>query len=240
MKLDTTTAEQTMFATSEPRKLSADSRAQPCPKAEDDDSAAKYLYELSRDVILFLDRTGKILCINPCGIQLSGYSEAELRRANIFELLLLPEDHSSVRQMLDDAVKGEARKCEVRWRTNDGAIVHFDGVSVPRLSSSGEFLSALCTLRDVTERKRAEEDLHKSEEKYRDLIEISPNAINVTDAHGICVLGNRAGAELAGIPQDELVGTPVTETYLPEELHLFQERIEKLRAEGTQIGRAHV
>src|SRR6266516_4764904 len=224
MKLDITT--------SEPRKLSADSSAQPCPQAEDDDSAAKYLYELSHDVILFLDRTGKILCINPCGIQLSGYSAEELRGANIFELLVLPEDHSSVRQMLQDAVKGKAREYQVRWRTNEGAIVHFDAASVPRLSANGEFLSTLCTLRDVTERKRAEEALRKSEEKYRDLIEISPDAIYVVDAQGICVLGNRAGAELAGIPQDDLVGTPVTETYLPEELYLFQERIEKLKAEG--------
>src|SRR6266545_6079004 len=218
MKLDTTAAEQTMFATADPSHGEPDSRAQPCPQAEDDDSAAKYLFELSHDVILFLDRTGKILCINPCGIQLSGYSAEELRGANIFDLLLLPEDHSAVRQMLQDAVKGRARECEVRWRTNDGAIVHFDGASVPRLSATGEFLSTLCTLRDVTERKRAEEDLRKSEEKYRDLIEISPDAIYVVDAQGTCLLGNRAGAELAGIPQDELVGTPVTETYLPEEL----------------------
>src|SRR5947207_6149861 len=225
MKLDITI--------SEPRKLSADSRAGPSPQAEDDDSAAKYLYELSHDVILFLDRTGKILCINPCGIQLSGYSAEELRGANIFELLLLPEDHSAVRKMLQDAVNGKAREREVRWRTNDGAIVHFDGVSVPRLSASAEFLSTLCTPRDVTERKRAEEELRKSEEKYRDLIEISPDAIYVLHQQGICVFGNRSGAALAGIPQDELVGTPVTETYLPEELYLFQERIEKLKAEGT-------
>src|SRR5216117_1470034 len=132
MKLDATAAE--------PRKLSADSRTEPCPQAEDDESAAKYLYELSHDVILFLDRTGTILCINPCGIQLSGYSAEELRGANIFDLLLLPEDHSAVRQMLQDAVKGRARECEVCWRTSDGAIVHFAGASVPRLSSSGEFL----------------------------------------------------------------------------------------------------
>ncbi len=233
MKLDTTAAEQSTPPMAGPSHVRVDSRAEPCPQAEDDDSAARYLYELSHDVILFLDRMGKILCINPCGIKLSGYSAEELRGGNIFELLLLPEDRPTVRQMLQDAVNGKARECEVRWRTNAGAIVHFDGASVPRFSANGEFLSTLCTFRDVTERKRAEEELRKSEEKYRDLIEISPDAIYVVDAQGICVLGNRAGAQLAGIPQDELVGTPVTETYLPEEHYLFQERIEKLKAEGT-------
>src|SRR5262249_36116165 len=88
-------------------------------------------------------------------------------------------------------------------------------------------------LRDVTERKCAEEKLRKSEEKYRDLIEISPDAIYVVDANGVCVLGNRAGAELAGIPQSELVGTPVTDTYLPEERHLFQERLKKLKGKSA-------
>ena len=210
------------------------SQQMPCSSAAADESAAKHLFKLSHDVILSLDRVGNILCINQRGIQLSGYSESELRGANIFELLLLPEDRELAREMLADLLEGKARQYQVRWRTKDGAIVHFDGASVPRLSESGEFLSTLCTLRDVTERKSAEEKLRKSEEKYRDLIEISPDAIYVVDANGICVLGNRAGAELAGIPQDQLVGTPVTDTYLPEERHLFRERLEKLRT-GTTI-----
>src|SRR5438105_6156618 len=192
-------------------------RAEPCLAADDGESAAKYLFKLSHDVILSLDRVGNILCINQRGIQLSGYSDSELRGANIFELLLLPEDRPVAREMLEDVVKGKAREYEVRWRTKGGAIVHFDGASVPRLSSSGEFLSTLCTLRDVTERKRAEEELRKSEEKYRELIEMSTDAIYVVNAQRICVLGNRAGAELAGMPQDELLGTPATETYRPEE-----------------------
>ena len=210
------------------------SQQMPCSSAAADESAAKHLFKLSHDAILSVDRVGNILCINQRGIQLSGYSESELRGANIFELLLLPEDREFAREMLADLLEGKARQYQVRWRTRDDAIVHFDGASVPRLSESGEFLSTLCTLRDVTERKSAEEKLRKSEEKYRDLIEISPDAIYVVDANGICVLGNRAGAELTGIPQDQLVGTPVTDTYLPEERHLFRERLEKLGT-GTTI-----
>jgi PAS domain S-box-containing protein len=207
--------------------------AEHCPEADDNESAAKYLFKLSRDVILSLDRSGNILCINQRGVQLSGYLETELRGANISERLLLPEDRSAITRILHDLMQGKACEYEVRWKTKDGTVVHFDGVSVPRLSDNGEFLSTLCTLRDVTERKCAEEKLRKSEEKYRDLIEISPDAIYVVDANGICLLGNRAGAELAGISQDDLVGTPVTDTYLPEERHLFQERLKKLKGKNT-------
>jgi PAS domain S-box-containing protein len=231
MKLDATAEQQTMSAVLAPSPGRLDSHAEPCPQAEDGESAAKYLFKLSHDVILSLDRIGTILCINQRGVHLSGYSESELRGANIFELLLLPEDRQIAREMLADVLKGKAQEYEVRWRTKDGDIIHFDGATVPRLSATGEFLSTLCTLRDVTERKCSEEKLRKSEEKYRDLIEISPDAIYVVDANGICVLGNRAGAELAGIPQDQLIGTPVTETYLPEERELFRERLEKLKTE---------
>src|SRR6266566_9166469 len=164
-------------------------REEPCSAADNGESAAKYLFKLSHDVILSLDRIGNILCINQRGVQLSGYSESELHGANIFERLLVPEDRQVAREMLADVLEGKARQYEVRWRTKDGAIVHFDGASVPRFSDTGEFLSTLCTLRDVTERKCAEEKLRKSEEKYRDLIEISPDAIYVVDAQGICVLG---------------------------------------------------
>ena len=156
-----------------------------------------------------------------------------MRGANISERLLLPEDRTAIDQILDDLAHGKAREYEIRWKTKNGEIIHFDGVSVPRLSENGEFLSTLCTLRDVTERKCAEERLRKSEEKYRDLIEISPDAIYVVDANGVCVLGNRASAELAGIPENELVGTPVTDTYLPEERQLFRERLEQLKTGGT-------
>ena len=232
MKSEVTAAEP-IQSTALPSSGGLRPRAEACPAADDGESAAKYLFKLSHDVILSLDRVGNILCINQRGVQLSGYSEAELRGANVFDLLLFPEDRRFAREMLEDLLGGKARQYQVRWRTKDGAIIHFDGASVPRLSESGEFLSTLCTLRDVTERKCAEEKLRKSEEKYRDLIEISPDAIYVVDAHGICVLGNRASAELAGVPQDELVGTPVADTYLPEERHLFRERLGKLKTGRT-------
>jgi PAS domain S-box-containing protein len=233
MKSEVTAAEPVESTTTLSPFGGLTARAELCTRPNDDESAAKYLFKLSHDVILSLDRVGNILCINQRGVQLTGYSETELRGSNVFELLLFPEDRQVARAMLADVLTGKAREYEVRWKTKDGAVIHFDGATVPRLSEAGEFLSTLCTLRDVTERKCAEERLRKSEEKYRDLIEISPDAIYVVDVNGICVLGNRAGADLVGIPQDELIGTPVTDTYLAGERDLFVERLEKLRGGGT-------
>src|SRR5437773_10802664 len=173
MKSEVTAAEQVQSTTTLSPSGGLTARTEPCPRPNDGESAAKYLFKLSHDVILSLDRVGNILCINQRGVQLSGYSESELRAANVFELLLLPEDQQFAREILADLVNGKARQYQVRWRKKDGAIVHFDAASVPRMSATGQFLSTLCTLRDVTERKCAEEKLRKSEEKYRDLIEIS-------------------------------------------------------------------
>ena len=87
--------------------------------------------------------------------------------------------------------------------------------------------------RVAIERDRAEAALRTSEEKYRDLINASPDAVCVLDADSKFVLANPAGVELAGRPEEELIGSSVTNTYVPEELHLFRDRIEKLKTEGS-------
>src|SRR5438046_997495 len=127
--------------------------------------------------------------------------------------------------------------------------------SNPILSSEGKVLGTFCIYdretrtpnaqdlaliekatdlaRVAIERDRAEEALRTSEEKYRDLINASPDAITVVDADGNCVLVNPAGVKLSGVPEHELIGSSIVESYLPEERHLFKERVERLKAEGS-------
>ena len=106
----------------------------------------------------------------------------------------------------------------------------------PRSPSSqdlGIIEKATYLARVAIERDRAEADLRTSEGKYRDLIDASPDAICVIDADGKCVLMNPAGAKLAGRSEDELIGSSIADTYLPEERHLLANRLEKLKAEGS-------
>src|SRR5207253_9962558 len=127
--------------------------------------------------------------------------------------------------------------------------------SNPILSSEGKVLGTFCIYerearspsahdlgliekatylaRVAIERDRAETDLRTSEEKYRDLINASPDAICVIDADGKCVLVNPAAVELAGHSEGELIGNSIGDTYVPEERHLLEHRIDKLKAEGS-------
>src|SRR5438132_8463504 len=127
--------------------------------------------------------------------------------------------------------------------------------SNPILSSEGKVLGTFCIYERETrspsahdlgliekatylarvaiESDRAETDLRTSEEKYRDLINASPDAICVMDADGKCLLVNPAGVELAGRPESELIGSSIADTYLPEERYLLVDRLEKLKAEGS-------
>jgi len=81
------------------------------------------------------------------------------------------------------------------------------------------------------EHTRAQESLRRSEAKYRDLIDVSPDAIYIIDTDLTYVSANPAGAELAGCTQEELIGTPIAETFVPEERPLLPARMELMKTE---------
>jgi PAS domain S-box-containing protein len=103
----------------------------------------------------------------------------------------------------------------------------------PSVHDLGVMEKATYLARVAIERDRAEVAVRTSEEKYRDLINASPDAICVIDADARCVLVNPAGVKLTGRPEDKLIGSSIADTYLPEERYLLIDRLEKLKVEGS-------
>jgi PAS domain S-box-containing protein len=172
----------------------------------------RYLFESSHDVILFTDRAGNIMNINPRAEQLTGYTQSELSKMNIFDDLIIAEDHSMIRKVIQDIFEGRSQTYVERWKTKEGEIIWFEGLSVPRLSPNGEVLSTFCTLRDITDRKRAEEELRKSECKFRELFDSTLDGVYQTDANGVFTMMNRAGATILGYKSpEEIIGSNVLE-----------------------------
>ncbi len=116
----------------------------------------------------------------------------------------------------------------------------FDHVLVPLRNPDGSVRAVLGVSRDVTERKRSEETLKSSEERYRRLIEHSFDAV-VVHKNGIITLANQAAVSLAGASSpSELIGKNILEFIHPDFRDLVRERMAAMtsRDEMTAVDAA--
>jgi formate hydrogenlyase transcriptional activator len=91
-----------------------------------------------------------------------------------------------------------------------------------------ELAKAMTTAHLSENLKQAEEELRKSEAKYRSLFDLSPVAIYLLDRDGNFLSANAAGEELLKAAAQQIVGANIVSTYLPQELSAGQVPPEKI------------
>ncbi len=106
---------------------------------------------------------------------------------------------------------------EYRLRRFDGEYCWILDSGVPRFESNGTFLGYIGSCIDITERKRAEEVLRQSEERYRTLAETATDVIVTMDQNSTILFVNSAVARVFGYSSSELVGRKIT-ALMPEPL----------------------
>jgi len=119
------------------------------------------LFETAQDGILLVDPlTGKVFDANPFLIDLLGYSRAELVGKELWEIGLFSDIESSKSAFRSLQEKGYIRYEDLPLRTHDGRVIEVEFVS--NVYDVGETQVIQCNIRDVTDRKRAEEVIRKA------------------------------------------------------------------------------
>ncbi len=144
-------------------------------------------------------------------------------------------NESKQRLLARAVLSGEAVKDEeLELVLSDGKRRYIVANSAPVRNDRGEIIAGVVALQDVTELRETQQRLLlKSEEKYRDLVDLSPDAIFIVDSEGNNVSANPAGLKLLKCTAQELTGMPVSDTYLPEERGAFRSRLEEMKTETT-------
>ena len=156
--------------------------------------------EQATDGIYLLDAgTRRFVETNHSFRRMFGYAEEEVRKMEIYDLVAHPREN--VDATIERTLQSKRRIVgERKYRRKDGALLDVEvGVSV--ISLDGR--DVVCTIvRDVTERKRAEQALGRSEGRLRQIIETEPECVKVLGTNGSLLEMNPAG--LAMIEADSL------------------------------------
>ncbi|RJP15315.1 MAG: PAS domain S-box protein [Candidatus Abyssobacteria bacterium SURF_5] len=148
---------------------------------------------------------------------MSGFSRAEILEMPFAELVH-PEDRKAVLEIVRDRISGISpqgqsqfrcviKNGEIMWVETYGTRIHYNGK--PAL---------LVNLLDVTERKKMENALRESEQKFRSLVEITSDWVWETDVNGVFSYSSPKVKDLLGYEPHEVIGRPTFDFIVPEEV----------------------
>ncbi len=184
------------------------------------------LFEDSRDAIYIVTRDGYYIDVNQSFVELSGYTKEELLKLNVLEFYVNPADRLRFQQEIER--NGSVRDFEVKLRKKDRTEINSLISSTVRHASDGSILGYQGIVRDITERKKAEEAVLESEERYRSVFEVSRDMIYIRTKEGNFVDVNPAGLKMFGYTKEEMLNLNVMELYFdPAERIKFQQEIER-------------
>jgi two-component system, cell cycle sensor histidine kinase and response regulator CckA len=166
-----------------------------------------------------------------------GYTVAEWLAVKDFWLSIIhPEDVERVRQRAS-AHHPEGRgggSMEFRWLAKDGRVVWVQANIAIVTGDDGKVFGLRGVTTDITKRKRSEERLIQSEERYRDLVENAHDIIYSHDLAGRYTSINEAGERIMGYSREEVLKRSLIETVAPEFIETAREMMAaKLRGEDT-------
>jgi PAS domain S-box-containing protein len=183
----------------------------------------RLLFESAGDAIVLMDMTGKIINANDKLLRLGGMSKEELIGKHFKDLKLFPlKDLPRIMAHFASIVAGKGKPTTITMQNKKGEWKHLEASS-SIISRDGKKLGILSIIHDITDRAQAEENLQKSEEKYRLVVENAMEMIIVTQ-DSVIKFANQSTLNLLGYTQEELHSKPFIEFIQTDDRQMVNER----------------
>ncbi|MEO6525041.1 MAG: PAS domain S-box protein [Gemmatimonadaceae bacterium] len=163
--------------------------------------------EQMQDVFFQTDERGLWTFLNPAWTVLTGH-EVEASVGTHFLSYIHPSDRSTSLDAFGSLINdtGASSLVEVRFFRRDGGYRWVEASARAVQEEPGVAAGTMGTLRDITQRRAAEEERQRLATNIRQLLDASGEGIYGLDANGVVTFINRRGSEMLGYAADELIG----------------------------------
>ena len=198
----------------------------------------QFLWDNMKEIIIFIDKRGKIIYANKAALRSSGYTEKELFNQSIIRFLT-PVSRKRALRALKQEFLGQAQpEMEIAFKAKNGDIrtLKVAAGSAP-IHLEGKLVGIMICASDITEIKKVSEKLRESELRFRSLWENAPVAYHILDTKGIIKDVNNTEAMMLGYSREELIGRPIFDFILPEQREEAKKRFE-MKISGQSVPKA--
>jgi PAS domain S-box-containing protein len=202
------------------------------------------LVNQASEMLFFHDLDGNLIEVNESAIKNTGYSRDELEKMTVFDIDKEAHDRDDMHKYWKSLNPGDPPiTFEATHKCKDGSTYPVE-IVVSKIDYSGNH-NILGLGRNIAERKKAEEELKLSEERFKQLSNLTFEGILIHDK-GMIIDTNQSLLEMFGYKREEVLGKSIFEIALPKEYHeevigYFQSKfvepyeIEGIKKDGTRF-----
>ena len=174
------------------------------------------LVEQTRDIIFSLSPQGLLISLNQAFEHLTGLQIQEWLGKPVLDLLH-PEDFSQVSERFSNVLKGYlAEPIELHLRKKSGDYILCEILASPRMKNE-MIIGLQGIIRDITERKRAENALRESENRLKDIIFSMAHWVWEVDENGVYTYSSQKGFDFFGPSREDVIGKTPFDFMPPDE-----------------------
>jgi len=191
----------------------------------------RLLIENVSDLILVLDKDGIIRHCSPSLEKIIGFKPEEIIGKR-FDESIHPDDIPVLLADFSRLIKTPGITSgpqALRIITGDGSWRYMEAIAKSTLTASGQGI-VIINSRDITERKKAEEALQKSEDRFRSLVEKSTEAITLIDSSGKILYASPPIKSLLGYSEEEFIMLEQDELIHPDDVSIHENALANLSA----------
>lgn len=195
------------------------------------ESEEKYrnLIDHAADGIFILDQQGSFIDVNSSGCAMMGYTKEEVLRLNLSDIT--PQEFIDKMPInMNDLLSGKILLIERQYQRKDGTKFYAEASA--KLIAGGKIQSIV---RDITQRKKAEEELKQSEERYRLFIEQATDAVLIYSYDGTIYDFNTAAYKQTGYTKEEFKALKLQDLLFDEPVIANPAIAERVRAGETVL-----